>query len=225
MGSCIFAVPADKINKDQRYATKKIAHGTHYDEFPQRISDSLLKDGFYFTVEECAAGQGRYLSKFPAIRDSYQYRSRLLVVVNNARKLTNSWGRTIYFPHERFEPALYRRLYAWRASSEIADLLNQWGFIAAVQFCDKYNLKSRVNLQVHDEVAISTDIEEGWDLMRMLRDSLERAREYEGESLVVPVTFALENRYHAEQIEFKKFPADYQEYKNEAEKVWANRIA
>jgi DNA polymerase-1 len=225
VGSCIFQVPEADIKGDIRQATKKIAHGTHYDEQEQRMSDSLLKDGYFFTPEECKAGQMRYLTRFPAIRDGYQFKSRMLVIAGNRRFLENSWGRRIYFPYERFDPQLYRRVYAWRAASEVADMLNQWGFIPSVEFLDKYNFKSRVNLQVHDEVLVSVTPEndECWDVMRVIRDSMEREREYEGVKLIMPVTFSLETRYHKEEVEWKKMPS-YDEYKEVISKLWEQRI-
>jgi len=225
VGSCIFQQPESEIKGDKRQATKKIAHGTHYDEQEQRMSDSLLKDGYFFTPEECKVGQMRYLNRFPAIRDGFQFKSRMLVVAGNRRYLENSWGRRIYFSFERFDPNLYMRIYAWRAASEVADTLNQWGFVPAVAFLDKYNFRSRVNLQVHDEVlsSVTPENDECWDLMRVLRDSMEREREYEGVKLTIPITFALETRYHSEEIEWKKFP-DYSEYKEAIGKLWEQRI-
>ena len=202
-----------------------VTGNTHYDEQEQRMSDSLLKDGYFFTPEECKVGQMRYLNRFPAIRDGFQFKSRMLVVTGNRRYLENSWGRRIYFTYERFDPNLYRRIYAWRAASEVADTLNQWGFIPAVQFLDKYNFKSRVNLQVHDEVlsSVTPENDECWDLMRVLRDSMEREREYEGVKLTIPVTMSLETRYHSEEVEWKKFPS-YEEYKETIMKLWEQRI-
>lgn len=223
VGSIMFQEPESAITGDKRQATKKIAHGTHYDEQAQRMSDSLLKDGYLFTPEECEIGRRRYMQRFPAIQNGYMLNTRLIVI--RKRYLESSWGRRIYFPYERFGPDLYRRAYAWRAAVEVADILNQWGWIPAVNFCEKYNLKSRVNLQVHDEVLISTTLEndECWDLMRMLRDSVERERCYEGVPLVMPLTFSLETRYHSEELEWKKFPS-YEEYKEGIERVWAARL-
>ena len=129
----------------------------------------------------------------------------------------------IYFTYERLGPDLNRRLYAWTPQSEIGDLLNQRGFIEAHQFITTYQLKSRINLQVHDEVCISTNVDEGWDLMRLLRDSLERERSYEGESLSIPVEFSLETRYHSDDVAFQKFPS-HEGYLEGANKVWQNRI-
>jgi len=222
LAGLIFNCDPKDVTHDQRYATKKVVHGTNYDMQPERMSDSMLKEGFIFSAAQCQTMQKAYLDKLPAIRDGYQYRARMKCI--ERRYLENSWGRRIYFTYERLGPELNRRLYAWTPQSEIGDLLNQNGFIPCHQFIEKYNLKSRINLQVHDEVAASVNIEEGWDLMRLLRDSLEQEREYEGVKLIVPVEFALEVRYHSETVEFKKFPSCYEEYLIGANKVWEQRI-
>lgn len=201
--------------------SKKVVHGTNYDMQPERMSDSLLKEGFVYTPDECMARQRNYLNRFPAIRDGYQYRCRMKYIQD--KSLTNSWGRKINFTYERMGPELNRRLYAWTPQSEIGDLLNQWGFIVADRFIDKYNLKSRINLQVHDELALSVNVSEGWDLMRLLAESLERERSYEGEVLVIPVEFALETKYHQGDVEWKRFPS-HEEYLESANRVWEARI-
>ena len=59
--------------------------------------------------------------------------------------------------------------------------------------------------------------------MRLLKESLEREREYEGVKLSIPVEFSLETRYHSEDCEFKKMPS-YEEYLEGANKVWEQRI-
>ena len=211
----------EQVTKLERECCKTVVLGTDYDMQAERMSDGLLKKGLLFSPDQCQVLQQKYLTRFPAIRDGYQYRCRMKCIQH--RYLENSWGRRIYFTYERLGPDLNRRLYAWTPQSEIGDLLNQWGFIAAHQFIEKYNLKSKINLQVHDEVCLSSNVEEAWDLMRLLRDSLERERSYEGETLVIPVSFSLETRYHQEDIEFKQFPS-HEEYLEGANKVWQNRI-
>ncbi len=222
LAGIIFGKEPQDVTKEERQATKKIVHGTNYDMQPDRMSDSMLKEGFIFTPEECAIRQRKYLARFPAIRDGYQYRCRMKQIQH--KYLENSWGRRIYFQYERMGPELNRRLYAWTPQSEIGDLLNQAGFIVAHRFIGKYSLKSRINLQVHDELAISTNIEEGWDIARLLIESLEREREYEGVKLSIPVTISMETRYHSDDLEFKQFPTDYETYKSMVEPIWNNRI-
>ena len=221
VGSCISGLPELEIVGERRQAYKKIAHGTHYDEQPPRISDSLLKDGFTFTPEECAKGQNRYLRRFPAIQGTYQFNIRMKLI--RERKLTNSWGASIFFTHERLEPMLYRRGYAWIPQSEIGRLLNQCGFVPTDQFLLRNNMRSRINLQVHDEICLSTCPEEAWDVIRFIQESLYTEREYEGERLSIPIEYALETRYHSADVEFKRFPSK-EEFEADFAKLWETRI-
>ncbi len=221
VGACISGKPESEIVGQVRQAYKKIAHGSHYDEQPPRISDSLLKEGFIFTVDECDRGQQRYLRRFPAIQSVYQANIRMRLIRD--RKLTNSWGATIFFPFERLEPPLYRRGYAWIPQSEIGRLLNQKGFVPVDKFLLRNNMRSRINLQVHDEIALSTCPEEAWDVLRFIQDSLAVEREYEGEKLTVPIEYSLERRYHQEDVSFKKFP-EKDQFLEEFNKLWETRI-
>jgi hypothetical protein len=358
-----------------------VSGNSAYDMAPDRMSDTLIKDGYFYTPEECAVMQARYHAALPAIREGYQFNTRMLII--RERKLVNSWGRVIYFRHERFEPSVYRRGYAWRAAccddktevlttdgfvpfpelrphhkvaqwnngliqfvtpkaihayrycgpllcwenrhaslavtpnhrmigktglksawsvrsadefknfkslivpvggewdtegitqdafrlyqanslttdlgspaqehyydgwvycvtvpsgfflirrngkvsvtgnSEVADILNQWGFIPLDQFIERNNLKSRINMQVHDEVLVSVTRDEAWDIARFLRDSIEREREYDGINLKMPVTFAIERRYHTEEVEFKRLPDDKAEWDAKFDPLWETRI-
>lgn len=222
VGSLVFDCDQSLITGLKRQATKKIAHGTHYDEYPQRISDQLLKDGYYVPVEVCAAGQLRYLKAFPAIKTGYQSDVRLRLI--KERQLTNSWGRTIRFPYERFEDPLYRRGYAWVAASEVADLLNQRGLVPLHEWIEERNLDSRINIQCHDEVLVSTNPAESWDIACLLRDHLSAPRTYDGLELSMPVTFVLETRYHSEEVEFKTLPQDREEFMEKFMTLWEKRI-
>lgn len=221
VGSCISGKPESEIVGEVRQAYKKIAHGSHYDEQPQRISDSLLKDGLLFTPDECMVGQQRYLGRFPAIQGTFQANIRMRLIRD--RKLTNSWGASIFFPYDRLEPSLYRRGYAWIPQSEIGRLLNQRGFIPVDNFLLRNNMRSKINLQVHDEIALSTCPEEAWDVLRFVQESLAVEREYEGEKLTVPIEFAIEKRYHSGDYEMKRFP-DKAEFMERFMTLWGERI-
>lgn len=221
VGSCISGRPESEIVGEKRQAYKKIAHGSHYDEQPARISDSLLKDGFIFTERECAVGQQRYLGRFPSIQGTFQANIRMRLIRD--RKLTNSWGATIYFLYERFEPSLYRRGYAWIPQGEIGRLLNQCGFVPTDQFIVRNGLRSRLNMQVHDELLASTCPTEAWDLLRFMHERLLVEREYEGERLTIPIEYALEKRYHDESVVYKRFP-EKDQFLDDFNKLWEERI-
>ena len=189
MGSCISGKPESEIEVN-RQAYKKIAHGSHYDEQPQRIMIAFSRTGCCSRLDECMVGQQRYLGRFPAIQGTFQANIRTRLIRD--RKLTNSWGASIFFPYDRLEPCLYRRGYAWIPQSEIGRLLNQRGFIPVDNFLLRNNTRSRINLQVHDEIALSTCPEEAWDVLRFVQECLAVEREYGGEA----PSIRIEKRYH-----------------------------
>ena len=222
MGSIVFSKPEAEIVGKERQAGKKIVHSSNYDVQPARMSEGLLKEGFIYTEEECARFQSKYFVRFPAIQSVYQFNIRMKLI--RERKLTNSWGASIFFPFERLEPPLYRRGYAWIPQSEIGRLLNQKGFVPTDQFLLRNNLRSRINLQVHDEICLSTCPEEVWDVMRFIQESLHVEREYEGEKLAIPIEYSLERRYHAEEAVFKRFPESRDELMSRFMPLWESRI-
>jgi hypothetical protein len=84
-------------------------------------------------------------------------------------------------------------------------------------------MRSRINLQVHDEICLSTCPEEAWDVIRFIQESLYTEREYEGERLSIPIEYALETRYHSADVEFKRFPSK-EEFEADFAKLWETRI-
>ena len=218
--SLIFEVPEGDVTKLQRQAGKRIVHASNYDAQPERVSDALLDEGFVVPVQECALRQEVYHRRFPALRGAYQLRTRMLVIQEG--RLRNTWGFEIAFKYERRDSSLWRRAYAWRPQSEVGYLLNQKGVIPAYEHIRRYNLRSRISFQVHDEVTLCCpNSRESWDLACVVREALETDREYEGECLSIPAEFALERRYHGkgdDSVEWKRFPE-----RREFEDVW-NRL-
>lgn len=231
--SIIWEIDQGIVTNDQRQASKKIVHGVGYGEQPMTMSNSLLKDGFIFSEEECAGFRDTYLRNMPGIT-KYQDLTRSIII--DHRRLVNSWGRTIDFTYERFDDNLYRRAFAWRPQSDVACLLNQGGFIPAFEFIERNNLRSRINTQTHDEVltSVTSRAGEAWSIAQLLRDGLEIEREYDGVALSIPVTITLENRYYASkaikagieggiEIEFKQFPTK-DAFDEAFAKVWEKRV-
>jgi DNA polymerase I-like protein with 3'-5' exonuclease and polymerase domains len=209
--SIVFQTEEKNVTKAQRYASKRCVHLSNYDGSPERASDALLEEGFFVSVAECAAGRDRYRKRFPGIAE-YHRKTREQVI--GKRRLEGWNGFTIEFKFERLDDALFRRAYAWRPQHFVGTLLNQGGVIPAYEYIKRKGFSSRLAFQVHDEIAIAVAGErEAWDLARVVSEGLERAREYEGESLSIPAEFALERRYHGregEVIEYRRFPDERQ---------------
>src|SRR5271166_3661552 len=78
--SMAFEKEASAVTKIEREASKTVVLGTDYDMQAERMSDGLLKKGLIFTPTQCQVLQQKYLTRFPAIRDGYQYRCRMKVI-------------------------------------------------------------------------------------------------------------------------------------------------
>lgn len=225
-GAIVFEKEEAQVTKAERQASKRVVHGSNYDAQPERISDALLDDGFIIPPSDCAKAQGRYHTRFTGIRNGYQLRTRMLVIQN--RCLEGRDGFRIEFKYERLDGSLFRRAYAWRPQHFIGTHLNQCGIIPTWQAIDKWDFESRIDFQVHDEIAIAVpNVREAWDLACLLHETLEEEKEYEGEKLSISADLCLETRYHGrggEVVEFKRFPAR-DAFSDAFRDLWSRRVA
>jgi DNA polymerase I-like protein with 3'-5' exonuclease and polymerase domains len=227
-GAIVFAKEESDITKAERQGSKRVVHASNYDAQPDRLSDALLDDGFIVTPKECETAQGRYHTRFPAIRNGYQLRTRMLVIQN--RCLEGRDGFRIEFKYERLDGSLFRRAYAWRPQHFIGTHLNQAGIIPTWEAIQRWGLKSRIDFQVHDEIAIAVpDENEAWSLACLLHESLEKEQEYEGERLSIPADLCLETRYHGREslgeiVEFKK-PPERGAFNEAFRELWERRVS
>jgi DNA polymerase I len=225
--SIVFQKNIKDVTKEERYAAKRIVHGSGYGMQPSRMSDSLLDEGFIIPPDECERLQNNYLAEMVGVAQ-YQLRTRMMVI--ETKKLVNSYGFSIEFKHERRDEQLWRRAYAWRCQSEIGYKLNQDGILPAWDFIQRNSLNSKIMFQVHDEIAIAVpNVTEAWDLAQLLHETLEEEQEYESERLSIPADCALETRYHGrerfgEVVEFKRFP-DRDAFGNAFEELWQRRVS
>ena len=214
----------------ERQAFKRIKLGTNYGVEPPRMSQSLLEDGLRVPEAVCAKAQAKIHQLLPGIR-KYQDEMRLRGMTS--RKLVNPFGRVIEFPHDKMEPGLYRRLYAWMCQSTVHDLLVQQGLIPIWNLLQR-GFQSKINIENHDELLISTTLIEAWNVASATVNTLSRPRDYEGVEFSMPCSVVLETRYHADHapagtpntafIEWKKLP-EREAFEIELDRIWSQRIA
>ena len=215
----------------ERQAFKRIKLGTNYGVEPPRMSQSLLEDGLRVPEAVCAKAQAKIHQLLPGIR-KYQDEMRLRGMTS--RKLVNPFGRVIEFPHDKMEPGLYRRLYAWMCQSTVHDLLVQQGLIPLWEWLrGQPEMRTRINIENHDELLLSTTAEEAWRVARYAESWLSDPRDYEGVEFSMPCSVVLETRYHADHapagtpntafIEWKKLP-DEETFNIELARIWEQRI-
>jgi uracil-DNA glycosylase family 4 len=206
-----FGTPIDEVDYDQRYLGKRAKHATNYDMHGRRLSDELLKEGYVIPSEEAQRIIDKLHADSPEIKEVYHKETRSEVMRN--RCLSNIWGAIIDFEYERLDDDLYRRAYAWRPQSDIAILMNLWGFIPADEYllkpcCHAHShagIKPAINLHMQDGLWISTPPEHAWDIAVFLQSSLEQPIYYYGEPVTIWTEFSLGSMWKAE-LEYKRLP-------------------
>jgi len=189
--------------KEQRYFGKKCVHAAQRGMRGKTMSEQLLKEGHILTKIECDGMIDAYLSSASAIKDIYF--PEILNKLWKDRRLTNSWGRVIEWPFVRFNDDIYREAYSWPPQSEAAGLINQWGLKPIHKFIKQMKYRTRIQIQVHDELVFNTNIKEAYMVASMMRAFVERPRDFSGSPLVVPISVKL-GRTWAGDHEWKKFP-------------------
>lgn len=189
---------------DARHLGKKVSHGAQRGMSARRLSDTILKDlGLFVEELECEKHLTTYMRYYAPLKDYFKD-IRLQVV--KYRMLCNTWGRILRFTHDNLDDAgVFREAFSFLPQSEVADLLNQWGFKPLYYWLKREKPWCRINLQVHDSVLLSCRPSDVWEIRAFVQSRLERPRVYYGNRLTIPVDFSLGSTW-ATEFEFKKPP-------------------
>ena len=212
---------------EQRYLGKRGVHAGHYGMRGATLAGQLLKEDFFFTDGECQEFIDRYVARRPGVL-VYQRETREAML--DARCLVNSWGRELWFEHERLDEETYRRGYAFRASSEATDHVNQWGVLPLMQYIQTHRLRARVSLQVHDAVVGSAPPEELHRVFARLAKTFERPRIVGPHrvSITIPLEYkigwAWGKTVWSKPVEFKTLPS-VREVEQACVRLWNERRA
>jgi DNA polymerase-1 len=205
----IFKVSECDVGYDQRYLGKKAVHGAQRGMSGEKLSNELLADedaALVISPIECQKMIDAYLEDHHEIRDIYFPGIRKEMWNNKC--LTNTWGRVWNIGEfAEFDDDLYRRGYSFKPQSENADLLNQWGLVEACIYIKWHKMKSRINLQMHDELITSCPPNEAYDYAMFLVSQLEQPRYYYGNKLVVPATVTVARHWGDGEYEYKQMPS------------------
>lgn len=200
----IFGISHSAVTKEQYDLGKRTVHASQRGMAGKTLSEKLLEDGYIYTPKRCQIMIDAYLDKNWEIRDIYFPMVRETLMRD--KQLVNSWGRVWDVSHEFFDDDLYRRGYSWYPQSEDADWLNQYGFKPTYLYLKNNQLRSRINLQVHDEVIVSCPPYEAFEVANYTVSALEQKRELFGNILRVPACVTLGWNWH-EGVEFKRMPS------------------
>lgn len=200
----VFRCDESTITKAQRYLGKRAVHGSNYGLHGKKLAEELSKDGYTLDDDECEAMVQSYLGRFPAIT-AWQRRVRQTVLRDGA--LTNPFGRTISFKHERFNDDLWRRGYAFGPQSTCADLLNVYGLVPMYQWLAQHaDVDARIVAHVHDALIFSVAPQHAYDVACAVVACLERPVTYPSGDMVVPVEFKCGPAWGTGR-EWKRLPA------------------
>lgn len=167
--SRVFGVPMNEVTKVMRYKAKAVNFGIIYGQSKYGLSKALN-----ISTKEAEEFINKYFESYPNIQ------LYMTSVVENAQKngyVETLFGRRRYLP-ELDSPNGMVREFAKRAAinqpiqGSAADLM-KYAMIECYKAFNKANLKSKMILQVHDEIVIETAKDELDDVKNIVRKVME----------------------------------------------------
>ncbi|MBK5251054.1 MAG: DNA polymerase I [Peptostreptococcaceae bacterium] len=177
--SQVFDVPVEEVTSEQRGRAKGVNFGIIYG-----ISDFGLSDNIGISIKEAASYIDQYFKKYPDVKNFMDNQ------IDEAKKL--GYVRTM-FNRKRFIPELKSNNRNLRAFGErtamntpiqgsAADII-KIAMIKIYRELKDRELKSKLVLQIHDELIIETEASEIEEIKELMRRNMECAVEME-----VPLT-------------------------------------
>ena len=168
--SKVFEVPIDEVTKEMRYKAKAVNFGIVYGQ-----SKYGLAKGLKITAAEADNFINKYFETYPGIKD---YMHNMVELVEIQGYVETIFGRRRYLENEINSPNAMIREFAKRAAinhpmqGSASDLIK----IAMIDFAKAIkdnNLKSRLIIQVHDELVVETAIDELDIVKKLILESME----------------------------------------------------
>ena len=168
--SKVFEVPIDEVTKEMRYKAKAVNFGIVYGQ-----SKYGLAKGLKITAAEADNFINKYFETYPGIKD---YMHNMVELVEKQGYVETIFGRRRYLENEINSPNAMIREFAKRAAinhpmqGSASDLIK----IAMIDFAKAIkdnNLKSRLIIQVHDELVVETAIDELDIVKKLILESME----------------------------------------------------
>ena len=169
--SQVFNVPVDKVSKQLRSRAKAVNFGIVYG-----ISDFGLAEQISMSVKDARAYIEQYLDTYSGIRNFMKN------VVSEAKEkgyTETEFGRRRYIPELSSSNYMIRQ-FGQRAAMNTpiqgtaADIM-KIAMIKVYQELKDRKLKSKIVLQIHDELLIETDLSEKEEVYYILKESMENA--------------------------------------------------
>ncbi len=169
--SQVFKVPIDKVSKQLRSRAKAVNFGIVYG-----ISDFGLAEQIDIKRKEAKEYIDQYLETYSGIKKF------MADVVEHAKEkgyVETDFGRRRYIPELTSKNYMVRQ-FGQRAAMNTpiqgtaADIM-KIAMIKVYNELNKRNLKSKIVLQIHDELLIETELDEKEEVYQILRESMENA--------------------------------------------------
>ena len=171
VASMVYKLPVDQITGDQRSHVKAMSYGLAYG-----LSTYGLAQQLKIAPREAEALKNRYFDTFGKVHDYLES------LVANARE--KGYTETI-FGRRRYFPALHSNKRVAREAAERAALnapiqgsaadIMKIAMIRAEQTLAEAHVKSRIILQIHDELVVEIAPGEGDQVTELVRNAMEHA--------------------------------------------------
>ena len=208
-----------EITKELRDLAKMGVHASQRKMTGKTLSDRLMaKMDLIKPPKACQFLIDKYLKSMHEISEIYFPFVRTQII--NGGILVNSWGRRIDFNGYMIDQSVYREGFSFYLQSENVDLLNQKGFKPLFALIKENNMRSRINMQTHDDLIVSCPPDEAFTVTHKLVTSLEEPRKIMGNMLSVPactsIGFSLDT---GEMFEWNYLPSQ-EEFDNKVQEMW-----
>ena len=177
--SKVFEVPVEEVTKDMRYKAKAVNFGIVYGQSKYGLAKTLG-----FSAAEAESFIDKYFLTYPRIKD---YMNNMVALVEEQGYVETIFGRRRYLQSEINSPNAMIREFAKRAAinhpmqGSASDLIK----LAMIDFANKLkenNLKSKMILQVHDELVVEVKKSELEKVKALVLEAMEQ-----GQPLSVPL--------------------------------------
>lgn len=168
--SKVFEVPIEEVTKEMRYKAKAVNFGIVYGQSKYGLAKALK-----ITPAEAENFINKYFETYPKINE---YMSKMVELVEKQGYVETIFGRRRYLDNEINSPNAIIREFAKRAAinhpmqGSASDLIK----LAMIDFSKRLkdnNLKSKLIIQVHDELVIETAKDELEQVKSLVLESME----------------------------------------------------
>ena len=168
--SKVFDVPLEEVTKDMRYKAKAVNFGIVYGQSKYGLAKALK-----ITPAEAESFINKYFETYPKISE---YMNRMVELVEKQGYVETIFGRCRYLDNEINSPNAMIREFAKRAAinhpmqGAASDLIK----MAMIDFSKRLvdnNLKSKLIIQVHDELVVETAKDELEQVKALVLESME----------------------------------------------------